>query len=54
MELKREVLKTSVGRQHVPVDSKGDPVWDDAINGEFVVLLVKINKGDGLTEFGRV
>lgn len=54
IQLKRELLKTPEGRQHVRVDRRGEPVWDEAVNGEFVVLVVKTNKGDGLTEFGRI
>ncbi|KAF2134011.1 hypothetical protein P153DRAFT_427887 [Dothidotthia symphoricarpi CBS 119687] len=54
MDLKRAMLKSAEGRKVIPVDDDGEPLWDDAVNGQFVVLVDKINKGDGLTEYGRV
>jgi hypothetical protein len=53
MKLKRELLKMPEARSYIPVDEKGEPIWNEEINGEFVVL-VKIDKGRGLKEFGRV
>ncbi|KAK4945778.1 hypothetical protein LTR10_015126 [Elasticomyces elasticus] len=53
-ELKRELLRTPEGRTYVKTNTRGEPLWDESINGEFVVLVVKINKGDGLTEYGPV
>lgn len=41
-------------RAYVPVDGNGEPAWDESINGEFALIVVKIDKGSGLTEFGRV
>lgn len=54
MELKREMLKPPEGRKYIPVDAHGEPVRDEAKDGEFVVLVVKIYKRRGLEEFGRV
>lgn len=54
MKLKREALKQAVGRQYIKVDGRGEPIWDEEMNGEFAELVVRINKGDGLTEYGRV
>jgi hypothetical protein len=54
MKLKREMLKHAEGRRIIPGDAQSEPVWDEAKNGQFVVLVVKINKGDGLTEGSRV
>lgn len=44
MKLKREMLKTEMGRRYIPTDASGEPVWDEAVNGEFVVLVEKIPK----------
>jgi hypothetical protein len=46
--------KVQEARGLIPVDEKGEPVFDEKVNGEFAVLVVKIDKGDGLREFGRV
>ncbi|KIV83578.1 hypothetical protein PV11_05594 [Exophiala sideris] len=54
LKLKRELLRTPEGRTYVKTNARGEPLWDESINGEFVVLVVKINKGDGLTEYGPV
>jgi hypothetical protein len=49
-KIKRAILKLPEGRKYIPVDAQGVPVWDEAKNGQFVVIVVKIHKGDGLTE----
>jgi hypothetical protein len=55
MNLKRAMLKEHPeGRQYIPVDADGEPVWDEAVHGQYAMLVVKINKGDGLTEYGPV
>jgi hypothetical protein len=54
LEVKRELLKTTEGRTNIKTNARGEPLWDDDVHGEFVVLVVKINKGDGLTEYGRI
>lgn len=54
LKLKREMLKMPEARNYIPVDSKGDIIWDEEKNGRFSVLVVKIDKGDGLREFGEV
>lgn len=41
-------------RKYIPVDEKGEPIWREEVNGEFVVIVMKIDKGRGLNEFGRV
>lgn len=38
----------------IKVDALGEPIWDESINGEFVVIVVKVDNGDGLNEFGMV
>lgn len=52
MKMQRQMLKHSEGRKYIPVDARGEPIWNEAKNGEFCVLLVKIDKGRGLQEFG--
>jgi len=54
MDMKRAMLKQPEARKYIPVDARGEPVWDEKKNGQFVVLVVRINKGDGLTEYGQV
>lgn len=54
MKVKREMLKHPEARSVIPVDSRGEPVWDDAKNGQFVLIVVRIDKYQGLQEFGRV
>ncbi|OAG09879.1 uncharacterized protein CC84DRAFT_1213256 [Paraphaeosphaeria sporulosa] len=55
LELKRAMLKSDPEAQKViPVDSKGEPVWDEKIHGEYVVQVVKVSKEDGVTEYGTV
>jgi hypothetical protein len=55
MELKRAMLKEyPEGRQYIPIDAYGEPVWDEKVHGQYAVLVVEINKGDGLTEYGPV
>ncbi|KAI1608819.1 hypothetical protein EDD36DRAFT_94440 [Exophiala viscosa] len=51
LKLKRELLRTPEGRTYIKTNARGEPLWDESIHGEFVVLVVKINKGDGLTEY---
>ncbi|KAF2491925.1 hypothetical protein BU16DRAFT_564406 [Lophium mytilinum] len=41
-------------REVIPVDSFGEPIWDESKNGEFVLIVVKIDKESGLKEFGSV
>ena len=52
--VKRELLKNSEARPYIPVDARGEPVWDEEKNGEFVVIVVRTDKGRGLSEFGTV
>lgn len=54
LKLKREMLKMPEARTYIPVDKHGEPVWDEKINGEFALIVAKIDKGNGLTEFGSV
>ncbi|KAK4539929.1 hypothetical protein LTR36_009971 [Oleoguttula mirabilis] len=55
MAMKREMLvKLSDARAYIPVDARGELVWSEAEHGEFAVLVVKIDKGRGLQEFGSV
>lgn len=54
MDLMREMRKNPRMRPFIPVDAHGEPIWDEAKNGEFCVIVVKIDKGRGLQEFGRV
>lgn len=48
------MLKHPEARAVTPVDSRGELIWDDAKNGQFVLIVVKIDKDQGLLEFGRV
>ncbi|KXG46317.1 uncharacterized protein PGRI_051730 [Penicillium griseofulvum] len=52
MEKLRQMLKHPEIRKLIPVDARGEPIWDEAKHGEFCVLVVKIDKGRGLEEFG--
>ncbi|KAF2832327.1 hypothetical protein CC86DRAFT_366155, partial [Ophiobolus disseminans] len=54
MAMKRQMLKQPEARRVIPVDAKGEPIWDEKQNGQYVVMVTKINKGDGLTEYGNV
>jgi hypothetical protein len=54
LRMKREMLKHPESRPYIPVDKHGEPIWDEKINGQYTVLVVKINKGDGLTEYGEI
>ncbi|KAI4869399.1 hypothetical protein F4820DRAFT_407288 [Hypoxylon rubiginosum] len=54
LELKRKMRKTEEGRRLIPVDRHGNIIWDEEKNGQFVVIVVKIDKGDGYQEFGTV
>lgn len=55
LELKRAMLKADPeARNIIPVDARGEPVWDEKIHGEYAVLVVKISKADGVTEYGPV
>ena len=54
LKLKREMLKMPGGRQYIPVDQNSEPVWDEEKNGEFALVVVKIDKERGLQEFGPV
>ncbi|KAF2111381.1 hypothetical protein BDV96DRAFT_690299 [Lophiotrema nucula] len=54
MAMKRQMLKHPEGRKAIRVDTRGDPLWDEEINGQFVVIVTRINKGDGLTEYGDI
>ncbi|KPI35966.1 uncharacterized protein AB675_10467 [Cyphellophora attinorum] len=51
---KKILLRAPEARKYIQLDAKGEPVFDEKVHGEFTVLVVKIKKGDGLTEFGRV
>ncbi|KAL5417182.1 hypothetical protein PMIN06_000922 [Paraphaeosphaeria minitans] len=55
LDLKRAMLESDPeARKVIPVDSKGEPVWDEEVHGEYAVLVVKISKADGVTEYGAV
>ena len=54
MKIKQLMLEKAEVRQYIKVDGRGIPIWDEAVNGEFTMLVVKINKGDGLMEYGTV
>ncbi|KAK3326921.1 hypothetical protein B0T19DRAFT_440946 [Cercophora scortea] len=48
------LVASEEARNHIPVDDNDDPIWDEERNGEFCLMVVKIDKGDGLTEHGLV
>jgi hypothetical protein len=50
MKLKRAMLQDPEARKYIPVDSQGEPVWDESINGRYVVIVTKLKKGSGLEE----
>ena len=54
LDMKRAMLKLPDGKKYIPVDDRGEPIWDEAKNGQFALIVVKIDKGEGLQEFGRV
>ena len=54
LKLKREMLKVPGARAYIPVDSAGQPVWDESLHHEFAVIVVRIDKGAGLNEFSTV
>ena len=53
LRIKKARLKTPAAK-YVPVNEKGVPLWDETQDGEFAVTVVKIDKEDGLREFGEV
>ena len=54
LKLKQEILKTGDGSRYVKVEARGNPVWDEASHEEFTLLVVKINRGNGMTAYGNV
>jgi len=50
MGLKRAMLQHPEARKFIPVDNEGNPVWDESINGRYVVNVAKLKKGSGLEE----
>ena len=54
LKLKRYMLTTPQGREQIPADANGEPIWDEAKNGQFALIVVKIDKGEGLQEFGLI
>jgi hypothetical protein len=49
-----ETLKLPEARKYIPVDRAGEPIWNEEVNGELALTIVKIDKGRGLKEFGGV
>ncbi|KIK67560.1 hypothetical protein GYMLUDRAFT_257417 [Collybiopsis luxurians FD-317 M1] len=54
LKLKREMLRNEKTRAHIRVDAHGEPIYSEEIGGQFALIVVKIDKGSGLTEFGEV
>lgn len=54
LKMKREMLKNPEARKYIPVDENGEPIWDEKKHGEFALIVVKIDKDEGLEEFGGV
>jgi len=50
LEMMRSMLQQPETRNYVRVDSQGEPVWDEAVNGRYAVLVTKLKKGGGLEE----
>lgn len=48
LETKREMLKHGEAGKYIPVNRKGEPIWDEKKNGQFDLIVVKIDKEDGL------
>lgn len=54
LKVKRELMRVPEARAYIPLDEKGQIIWDEEKNGQFAVLVVKIGKGEVLQEFGQV
>ncbi|KAF2671467.1 hypothetical protein BT63DRAFT_453862 [Microthyrium microscopicum] len=52
MDLKRRQLKWPSGKDTVQVDERGDPIWDEAVDGQFALQIYLIDKDDGSSEYG--
>ncbi|KII88142.1 hypothetical protein PLICRDRAFT_124555 [Plicaturopsis crispa FD-325 SS-3] len=53
--LKRELIKHSPeARALIPVDSDGEPIFREEIDGRFAVIVAKLRKGSGLEELGTL
>ncbi|KAJ5154805.1 uncharacterized protein N7500_010244 [Penicillium coprophilum] len=52
MEKLRHMLKNLGIRTLISVDAHGEPIWDEAKHGEFCVLVMMVDKGRGLEDFG--
>jgi len=50
LELKRAMLQQPEARKFIPVDDQGEPIWDESVDGRYVVLVTKLKKGSGLEE----
>ena len=46
----RSMLEQPETRHYIQVDSEGEPVWDEAVNGRNAVLVTKLKKGSELEE----
>lgn len=50
LEKMRAMLQHAESRKDIPVDRHGEPIWDELINGRYVVMITKLKKGSGLEE----
>ena len=54
MAMKRQMLKHPEGRKAIQVDARGEPILNEDINGQIVVIITRISKSDRLTEYGDI
>ncbi|KZV87847.1 hypothetical protein EXIGLDRAFT_839635 [Exidia glandulosa HHB12029] len=48
MRIKREMARAARGTEHegsVKTDARGQPLWDEEVNGQYVVILSRLHKG---------
>ena len=48
LQMKRAMLKHPEGKKYIPVDNRGEPIWNEAKNGQFALIVVRIDKSEGL------
>ncbi|KXT00968.1 hypothetical protein AC578_8207 [Pseudocercospora eumusae] len=53
LKFKKTLLEHPDAKKYIPTDENGEIIWDEAKNGQFAVMVHKIDKQDGLMEFGE-
>ncbi|KAF7196030.1 hypothetical protein HII31_02656 [Pseudocercospora fuligena] len=54
LKFKQTLLEHPDAKKYIPTDDNGEIIWNEEKNGQFAVMVHKIDKQDGLTEFGEV